>query len=277
MLILPTSNMKRQKKYDLMECKHFGDYHDPYLILDVYLLADMFEAFREVGLKGYRLDLAHFYSARNFSWEGTLISTELELGLLTDIDLLLFCERAIRGGINGAGALRHFKANNKYMTNFDSSKTSVYGAFFDVTSLYAGTMQQPLPLGNYKWRTDLTIDDILNTDSFGSVGFFVEIDLRYPSSLHDSHNDLLLAPEKLIVKSGWLSDYATSFGYTTSGVPKLVETLFDKFFYVCHFRNLKFYVEQGLTVTKLHRVLQFDQSCWLGTYISKNTEMRKNA
>ena len=90
-------------------------------------------------------------------------------------------------------------------------------------------------------------------------------------------NDLPLAPEKLIVKSGWLSDYATSFGYPTSGLGKLVETLFDKFFHVCHFRNLKSYVEQGLTVTKLHLVLQFDQSCWLGTCISKNTEMRKNA
>ena len=131
------------------------------------------------------------------------------------------------------------------MTKFDSSKPSVYGAFFDVTSLYAGRMQQLLPSGNYKWRTDLTIDDILNTDSYGGVGFFVEVDLHYPSSLHDSHNDLPLAPEKLNVKSEWLSDYATSFGYPTSGVAKLVETLFDKFFYVCHYRNLTFYVEQG--------------------------------
>ena len=103
-----------------------------------------------------------------------LIGTKVELGLLTDIDMLLFCERAIRGGINGNGALmRHFKANNKYMTNIDSSKPSVYGAFFDVTSLYAGTMQQPLPLGNYKWGTDLMIDDVLYTDSFSGVDFFL--------------------------------------------------------------------------------------------------------
>ena len=91
-------------------------------------------------------------------------------------------------------------------------------------------MQQPLPLGNYKWRTDWTIDDIPNTDPFGGVSFLVEVDLQYPGSLHDSHNDLPLAPEKLTVKSGLLSDYATSFGYPTSGVAKLVETLFDKFF-----------------------------------------------
>ena len=61
-----------------------------------------------------------------------LNTTKAELGLLSDIDLLLFCERAIRGGINGIGAMRHFKANNKYMEDFDKSQPSVFGAFFDV-------------------------------------------------------------------------------------------------------------------------------------------------
>ena len=79
-----------------MECKNFGDYHDLYLTLDVYLLAEIFKAFREVGLKDYRLEPALFFSAPSFSWEGMLISTKVELGLLTDIDML-FCERALRG------------------------------------------------------------------------------------------------------------------------------------------------------------------------------------
>ena len=69
-------------------------------------------------------------------------TTKVELGLLTYIDKLLFCERAIRGGINGIGALRHFKANKKYMEDFHRSQSSVFGAFFDVKSLYSATMQQ---------------------------------------------------------------------------------------------------------------------------------------
>ena len=96
-----------------MDCKNFVDYHDLYLTLDVYLLADIFKSFREVGLKEYQLDLAHLYSAPNLSWEGMLISTKVELGVLTVIDMLLFSERSIRGGINGTVALRHFKAHNK--------------------------------------------------------------------------------------------------------------------------------------------------------------------
>ena len=211
-----------------MRCNNFGDYHDCYLTLDVYLLADIFEAFRGVCLKEYHLDPVHFFPAPNLSWEGMLNTTKAELGLLSDIDMLLFCERAIRGGINGIGAMRHFKANNKYMEDFDNSQPSVFGAFFDVTSLYAGTMQQPPPCGSYKWRNDLTIADILNADCFGGVGYFVEIDLEYPPHLLDHHIDLPLAPEKLQIKTEWLSDYAKSFGIPASRVAKLVETLFDK-------------------------------------------------
>ena len=58
---------------------------------------------------------------------------------------------------------------------------------------------------------------------------------------------------------------------------KLIETLFDKHNYVCHYRNLKFYLKHGLKVKRLHRVLQFRQSKRLGEYISKNTVMRKQA
>ena len=105
----------------------------------------------------------------------------------------------------------------------------------------------------------------------------VQIDLHYPSFLHWSHNDLPLAPQKLQFNSDWLSSYALSFGLKPSGTAKLVETLLDKLNYVCHLRNLQFYVQQGLEVKALHKVLQFKQSSWPGKYIFKNTSMRKRA
>ena len=51
----------------------------------------------------------------------------------------------------------------------------------------------------------------------------------------------------------------------------------DKNRYVCHCQNLKIDVNQGFKVRKLHRVIQFPQSKWLGDYISKNTILRKQA
>ena len=145
-------------------------------------------------MKVYKLDPVHFFSAPNLSWDAMLMTTRVDLGLLSDIDMLFF-ERGIRGGINGIGELRYFRANNREMDVFDESKANVYGAFSDVTSLYACTMQQTLPVDSYEWNETNTLREILATSDDAVVGSFVEVDIAYPSSLHDSHNDLSLAPE----------------------------------------------------------------------------------
>ena len=242
--------------YHLFSCTTFGEYHDIYLILDVYLLSDIFETFRNVCMSVYELDPVHFFSAPNLSWEAMLITTKVQIELLPDIDMLLFCENAIRGGINGIGAHRTFSANNKYMQNYKANEESVFGAFFDVTSLYAGTIERPLPLGDYVWRSDLTLNDILSADPFGDIGYMVEKDLHNPSYLHSLHNDLPRAPQILQINPDWLSSYALSFGLKPSSTAKLVATFSDKLNYVCHFRNLQFCVQQGLQVKALHEVLQ---------------------
>ena len=264
--------------YNAFNCKKLGDYHDIYLRTDLFLLGDIFQKFREVCMQVYKLDPAHFYSAPNLSWDAMLITTGVKLELLQDIDQLLFFEKGIRGGINGLGALRHFEANNKYLENFNSKEQSTFGAFFDVTSLYAGTMQKEMPVGGYQWCTEVSLAQILATPSDSNFGYFVEVDLAYPPAIHDIHNDLPLAPENMKIATEWRSDYATSFGLNLgSTTGKLVETLLDKHHYVCHYENLKFYVHHGLNVTELHRVVKFQQSKWLRAYISKNTIMRKQA
>ena len=150
------------KIYTLFGCRNLGDYHDVYLRTDVLILADVFEKFRQVCIKVYKLDPVHSFSGPNLSWDEMLITTRVDLGLLSDIDMLFF-ERGIRGGINGIGELRYFRANNRDLDVFDESKANVYGAFFDVTSLYAGTMQQTSPLDSYEWNETITLREILAT------------------------------------------------------------------------------------------------------------------
>ena len=43
-----------------------------------------------------------------------------------------------------------------------------------------------------------------------------------------------------------------------------------------HYRNLQFYLEQGLELVKVHRVLEFDQRPWMEAYINKNTTLRQH-
>ena len=58
---------------------------------------------------------------------------------------------------------------------------------------------------------------------------------------------------------------------------KLLLTLQDKKNYVVHYRNLQFYFKQGMKLKPVHRVLEFEQECWMEPYIRMNTEFSKNA
>ena len=51
------------KIHTLFGCRNLGDYHDVYLRTDVLNLADVFEKFRQVCMKVYKLDPVHFFSA----------------------------------------------------------------------------------------------------------------------------------------------------------------------------------------------------------------------
>ena len=79
--------------------KNLKEYHKLYNEVDVLLLADVFENFRNVCMRHYHLDPAHYYTAPGLSWDAALKVTEVELELLSDPDMLLIVEKGIRGGV----------------------------------------------------------------------------------------------------------------------------------------------------------------------------------
>ena len=105
--------------------------------------------------------------------------------------------------------------------------------------------------------------------------------LGYPFSLHERHNDYPLAPEKMAVKTDMLSSYCERLDdelhLKTASVSKLVPNLNNKTKYILHYRNLKLYLSLDMKLTKVHRVLSFQQSSWLKSFIDFNTEKRKQA
>ena len=64
-----------------------------YLKSDTLLLADVFENFRKMCLKIYELDPVKFLSAPGLSLQAAFKRTEVKLGLLTGIDMLLMVKK----------------------------------------------------------------------------------------------------------------------------------------------------------------------------------------
>ena len=69
----------------------------------------------------------------------------------------------------------------------------------DANDLYGWAMSQYLPYSEFKWLNKKEISSFcLNSiDKNSFVGYILEVDLEYPSELHDLHSDYPLAPEKL--------------------------------------------------------------------------------
>lgn len=255
-----------QKLISDLNIKTFEDYHDFYLNIDVNGLADVFENFINTSITTYKLDPCYFVGAPAFAWNSMLLLTKVELELLKDSEMYQFYERGIRGGMSIV-VNKHSKANNKYLPGYDDNEKSKYIMYLDANNLYGWSMVKKLPVCDFKWMCDLTkidSDFILNyNEETNEYGYTLEVDLEYPRELHDRHNDYPLAPERY--KPEGSSNY------------KLCGTLLNKTDYIVDIRNLQLYLQQGLIIKKIHRVIQYKQSNWLKPWIDINTNYRQKA
>jgi hypothetical protein len=236
-------------------CETFKDYHMLYNKSDVLQLADVFENFRNVCMNNYKLDPAWYYTSPGLAWDAALKMTRVNLELLNNIDMLLMIENGIRGGISTISH-RYSKANNKYMGDkYDPNQLSKFITYLDANNLYAFAMSKPLPTHGFKWMDE---SKLTNWKNFPCI---LEVDLEYPTELHDLHNCYPLAPENIKI----------------GNVQKLTPNLNNKTKYVVHYENLKLYESLGLKITKIHRGIKFEESLWLKKYIDLNTKLRTEA
>ncbi|KAJ8973246.1 hypothetical protein NQ317_005459 [Molorchus minor] len=237
-----------------------GEYSDLYMKTDIMLLTSVFETFRETCHKTYKIDPGRHFTLPGYTWDCMLKYTGCKLETLQDVDMLMFIERGIRGGISQC-CNRFSQANNKYLDDYDSNKPSTYLMYFDVNNLYGWAMSQPLPSEGFQW-SDTNID-VTTVPDDGEIGYILEVDLEYPETLHDLHKDLPLCAEHRTPPN--------------SKFPKLMTTLYPKDRYVIHYRNLKQALQHGLKLIRIHKVLKFKQSTWLKSYIDLNTSLRAKA
>ncbi|GET65611.1 uncharacterized protein LOC114537920 [Rhizophagus irregularis DAOM 181602=DAOM 197198] len=270
-------------------CKTMQDYHDIYLKTDVLLLADIFQNFREMALKKYGLDPLWYYSTPGFAWDALFLMTGQRLDLITDQDMYMMVEQGLRGGISMVSK-RYARANNPGMGEgkwtADKPKSSIL--YLDANNLYGWAMLQYLPTGNFHWiKEENELSNIQRQIESNEIpdnsseGYILKVKLEYPQVLHSQHTDYPLAPERMKVKKEWLSkkqqEIIARSGQRYTPTDKLIPNLFDKDEYVVHYRNLQYYVSQGLVIKKVYEAIKFEQAPWMKPYIEFNTAERAKA
>ena len=117
-----------------------------------------------------------------------------------------------------------------------------------------------LPTGGFRW-VDIKPDKISKLAKCKSKGYLLEVDIRYPKELHDSHNNLPFMCGKMKI----------------NGVEKLIPNLHYKKRYVIQIRALEQALKHGLVLERIHKAIEFKQSAWMKEYIDFNTKLRTAA
>ena len=149
-----------------------------------------------------------------------------------------------------------------------------------MNNLYGGAMSEYLSYGGFKCVkvNNEVVNRVLNKGNNSLHGYFLEVDLDYPEELHDKYNDLRMAPEKIKVLEQILApiqlEIKNNYDFKVGITNKLIPNLLPKKNYVVHYRNLKYYLSQGLILKNVDRILEFKQSPWMKPYIDFNTQKR---
>lgn len=203
-------------------------------------------------------------------------------------------ERCKRGGYSFVN--KHWCiASNLYVgrSSNTSDKDDVYLGKIDANNLYRNALRYPLPVSDFKYldKVEFSNIDWLHTDTKGNFGYFVVCDLHYPTSIHKKTQNVPLAPELADIMHEDFSHFMKEMfirrnlsrnpecrnpeKYNT--VTKLLATCRDKKEYVVHFFVLQLYLQLGMKISKIYRVIKFKQAPIFKDYIDFNTARRSAA
>ena len=163
-----------------------GEYHALYLKTNVLLLGDVFEKFISDFFKDYGLDPLHCISSPGLSWDTMLKMTGIQLEKTNNIDVHLFLEKGMRGGVSYI---------SKRYSKSDQNTEIMY---WDANNLFGWAMIQDLPYCGFKFLTREEIENFdLNISENSPIRYILEVDLEYCKELHDVIVIILCVLKKL--------------------------------------------------------------------------------
>ena len=245
-----------------------------YLKMDVLRLADVFENFVESSTREYKINPLYSYSLPGYTWKAGLKLTNIKLDFIKDKELLLLLENNIPGGISSVMGDRHVQS--------DKNKQILY---IDANNLYGWAMSQYLPTGDFKkiklcCEYDSVLmkeikEDIFNTPDDNEYGYFIECDLEYLAEIKEKTKNFPFCPYQTKADPNIFSGCMNNINQPNyKPTSKLMCDVTNKSKYKIHYRMFKFYLNQGMKVTKIHTIYRFKQSAWLFNYFDHNTQKR---
>ena len=199
--------------------------------------------------------------------------TKVKLDLISNQDMYLFLMDTIRGGICQVNK-KYSKADNKYTRNqhdewknkeiknkfknkLKTNDLNKYLLYLDANNLYECSMSQQLPYKNFKWSNDLSLDKI-------QTGIY-EVYISIPKELHYKFKGYPLAPEIKSIPENNPSEYQKylneklNIKYNEND-KKLILDLLPKKNYKIYYKNLENYMQLGIKIDKVHKILTLMKS-----------------
>lgn len=218
----------------------FKQWHDYYMMNDVYQLADVFEEFRTSCIEECGLDPVYKMSAPGYAMQIALEKTPVPFEVTTNIDVYNEISSNIRGGVAQC-CKRYVKVD----------QPGQYVKYLDVNGLYSYCMMQLLP--------NKFVSIIQNESEimlFNKPGYclLINCDITYPQHLHDKHYQFPLCPHKYL--------------------NRLCTTFKDKEKILILDQHYNFLIEQGLEIV-VNYAMVFTAEYLLKDFVMQNNEKRK--
>jgi len=274
---------------DVFHCKDARDYHDIYLMCDVMQLADLFERAMNILWESHHIHLTKYIGMPSATWAAFLRhDPSLSIPLYRDTFFAEFFKGMVRGGITSA-ALRHAVADEKHSI-----------IYLDVNGLYPYVMQAyDFPCGSFsyidlQWEgveyCKAKLEEYFAAFERERRGMCFCVDLHIPNEVKKKTDMYPFAPEHRKIFNEYFDDPSTkkltpflerwqlaNKEDEECGMGEfkgLVCTLYDKEKYNVHWRLLKFYLEHGVEVKKVHFGISFKEDSYLADYVRKNIAIR---
>ena len=77
---------------------------------------------KKTSMKHFKLDPTNYITTPGPTWDAMLKFSNIELDLITDINMLEMIERHKQGGLCFVGNNRYTKSNNKYQADYDQQR-----------------------------------------------------------------------------------------------------------------------------------------------------------